>query len=279
MSRAKKTIIAVSLMAVGLIMFTVALFAIDFNFAKLSIAKYETNTHNITESFDSISINSDTADITLLPSQDGKCKVICYEKEKGKHNVSVKDGTLIIEMVNEKSWYDYILDFGLDKITVFLPENEYKDITLRSDTGDIEISEEFKLKSIDIYVSTGEVTNYASVSGNVKIGVSTGEVLIENANTGSMEITASTGNVTLKNTICEGKVRIETSTGDVELIRCDADEIYIEASTGDIKGTVLTDKTFIADSSTGDVSVPKDTRGGVCVLKTSTGDIEMRVVS
>ena len=69
---------------------------------------YETAEHEINEEFANISIKTDTADIVLLPSGDGICRVTCYEEEKQKHTVEVQDGTLVIDTVNKKQWYDYI---------------------------------------------------------------------------------------------------------------------------------------------------------------------------
>lgn len=48
---------------------------------------------------DGISMNTDTADIIFALSDDGKCKVECREEENAKHSVTVKDGTLVVELL------------------------------------------------------------------------------------------------------------------------------------------------------------------------------------
>ena len=73
-----------------------------------SLSDYETNIHKINEEFDNISIKTDTADIAFVPSDDGMCKVVCYEDAKSIHSVEIQDGTLMINVVNNKNWYDYI---------------------------------------------------------------------------------------------------------------------------------------------------------------------------
>ena len=55
--------------------------------------------------------------------------------------------------------------------------------------------------------------------------------------------------------------------------RCDAAELSITTDTGDVKGTLLSDKVFIARTDTGRVHVPETTNGGKCKITTSTGDI------
>ena len=83
----------------------------------------------------------------------------------------------------------------------------------------------------------------------------------------------------MKNVIIAEKRSITTSTGDVELDRCDAGEIHIQTSTGDVQGSLLTTKDFHADSNTGDVKVPSSSEGGKCEITCSTGDIHITVVS
>ncbi len=320
MSRTKKIVITVAILAMvaGLMIVAASLFAIDFDFERLGSVKYETNTHEIKDSFSSISVKTESADIVLLPSENGECKVICNEAEDMKHSVSVKDGALVIEAIDEREWYGYIslFNFGKEKITVYLPKSEYKALVIDADTSDINIPKDFKYESIDISVSTGDVSNYATCTGSVKIKASTGDIRAENISARSLDLEVSTGRIDLKNVSCAGdisiivstgdasitdvtsenlftsgktgditlksfiavnKLSIERSIGEVELYGCDAGEIYIETSTGDVEGTVLTDKTFIADSSSGDIDIPRETRGGRCYVKTSTGDIDLRV--
>ena len=44
-----------------------------------------------------------------------------------------------------------------------------------------------------------------------------------------------------------------------------------------VGGTLLSDKVFITDTTTGDVDVPKTTTGGKCEITTTTGDIEIDI--
>ena len=112
-------ITAGSLVLAGCIMFTVALWAVKWDFSKLSTVKYETNTYEIGEKFGSISISADTADISFVLSGDKKCTVECHEEENAKHSVEVENDTLVIKSNDSKTWYDYIgIYFGSPKITV-----------------------------------------------------------------------------------------------------------------------------------------------------------------
>ena len=61
-------IVAASLLAVGLIMFATAMAIYHWDFSKLNMSKYQTNIHAVLDSFQTLSIQTDTADIVFLPS-------------------------------------------------------------------------------------------------------------------------------------------------------------------------------------------------------------------
>ena len=290
---------------------------LKWDFTKLSTDKYETNDYEITEKFKNISIVTDTADIVFLPSENSKTSVSCYEQRNAKHFVAVKDGVLVIEVVDTRKWYEHIgINFSTPKITVYIPQGEYGALFVKSSTGNVEIPKEFKFENIDISESTGNVTNYASASENIIIKTSTGNIRVENVSANTLDLSVSTGGVTVSNVTCEGDVKInvstgktnltdiecrnvvsngntgaislknvnatenfliERSTGDVKLDGCDATEISVETDTGDVRGSLLTDKIFIVQTDTGNVDVPKTVTGGKCEITTSTGDINISI--
>ena len=98
-------IIAASLVLLGCLLFAGVMTTLGWDFLKLSTAKYETNTYEISETFDSISMNTDTADIAFVLSNDGNCRVECHEEEKAKHSVTVEEGTLTIKLFYGRAGY------------------------------------------------------------------------------------------------------------------------------------------------------------------------------
>lgn len=213
------------------------------------------------------------------------------------HNVCVQDGTLVIEENDTRKWYDHIgLFFGSPEMTVYLPQNEYGALSIEESTGDIKIPGNFRFTDINVSGSTGDV-ECSAASGAIKIGISTGDVNLSSVNCeGKIQIRVSTGKVKLTNVTCKSlisngstggislisvtaaeEISLERSTGNVSFQRCDAAEITVVTSTGNVTGTLLSDKIFITDSSTGKIDVPKTVSGGVCNIKTSTGDIEIKI--
>ncbi len=309
-------ITATFLVLIGCILFAGVMSMLGWDFTKLSTTKYETNTYEVGEAFDSISINTDTADIVFALSDDGKCRVECHEGENTKHSVAVENNTLVVG-TNPKSWYYYIgLSFDSPKITVHLPSTQYTSLLIDESTGDIEIPKDFSFNNVDISLSTGDVHFCGSASEIIKIKTSTGAIRVENISAGALDLkvatgkvtvsgvtcagdvtvgvstgetylsdtrcknvisSGSTGNISIENVVAEEKFSIRRSTGDVKFDSSDAAEIFVETDTGDVTGSLLTDKVFITQTDTGRIDVPKTVEGGRCEIITDTGDIKIKI--
>ena len=105
----------------------------------------------------------------------------------------------------------------------------------------------------------------------------TGDVLLQGVRCADLTIDGTTGDVEMKDVIASGKITVKVTTGDVELEACDGGELFLKATTGDVEGTLLTPKTFEAKATTGKVDVPNPSTGGLCKIKTTTGDIQIRI--
>lgn len=68
----------------------------------------ETNKYEINDAFHSITLNTNVADISFVPSKDEKCQVVCYEQKKATHSAEVQEGILIIDIIDSRKWYEYI---------------------------------------------------------------------------------------------------------------------------------------------------------------------------
>lgn len=280
--------------------------------------QYETNTYELKEAFESISIDTDIFDVALVPTEEKYCKVVCCESKKLNHSVAVRDKTLVIEKNDSRAWYEHIMLFTVSspKITVYLPQTDYASLMIRSSTGDVDIPDNFGFESIDVTASTGDVRCRASASGGIKIHLSTGDIRLEGVNASELDLSASTGRIIVSSVTCEGEIKVGVSTGDARLTgvtcqritstgstgdiflenvtaaetiylkrstgdinfeKCDAAELFLNTSTGDIRGSLLSDKVFIAHSSSGNVNVPSTTSGGKCEADTNTGDIRITI--
>ena len=319
MKKSTKTwlIVGAALVFIGIIIFITLICATGGDFMKISTTKYETNTYKINESFNSVAVITNTADIEFVYTNELTPTVVCYERENAKHSVKTENDTLTLEIVDTRKWYYYIgINFVTPKITVYLPSGEYGDLTVTSNTGNIKLCEDFKFKSIDVSTSTGDVFCCSSATEAIKIKTNTGKIRVDGISARSLELSVSTGylsvtdtscgtdlkttvstgelqvtdtkcksfisvggtgDVNLINVIAEERLSIERSTGDVEFEACDAGEIFIKTSTGDVEGSLLSEKVFIVNTSTGDKDVPNTITGGRCEITTGTGDVEIYI--
>lgn len=308
---------ATALVALGLILFAGVMANYDWDFSKLSTVTYVTNTYETNGEFDKISIKVDTTEIEFVPTEDESCSIVCFEAEKVMHSATVQNDTLIIDTIDTRKWYDHIcISIGTPKMTVYLPQNEYALLFIETDTGDINIPKDFTFEKIKIDGDTSEVGCFASVSNVLEIELSTGDINVDSITVGQADLTTTTGEITvsnvtakndidvktdtgkvklmnvscadfmaesdtgtitLKNVVATGSFAVESNTGDVRFENSDAAQISVKTSTGDVTGTLLSEKVFITETSTGRISVPKTTSGGKCEITTATGDIKINV--
>ena len=274
----------------------------------------------INESFENISIDTEDCDVKFaMFSGRDDCMVAFREMDGVNHSVVVEDGTLKIKMTDDRKWTDYvgIFHFGRTEtmeMTVYLPAAEYDSLQVRTETGDITLTQEpafieMVLRSgtgdisctgvsgdvLDCMTSTGDITVHNSVpnlmklqsnTGDFEVSVvagneihmktNTGEVDAENVNVQMFTCQTETGDVELEQVLTDDYLQIRTDSGDVGIESSDADMVNIETNTGDVDGHFLTPKRISAFSETGDVNVPIILEGGECLIKSNTGDIRIR---
>ena len=309
-------IIAIILVVLGSAVFFAAFASAGFDFKNLETSKLQTKTYPVSEDFQNIRIDENTADVVFALSEDGTCSVVCRESEKTKRTVTAENGTLSIVSEEHIGWKNlFDLSFEEESVTVYLPKDAYETLLIETHTGDVDLPEAFHFDSIAITGSTGDVRCAASAADFIAIRVDTGDILLDGVSANAIECTVTTGKIRmqsvtsqsyvsigvstgrtiLENLACRelrsegstGEIRlsgvtaetilIERSTGDVMFENSDANEIRIGTSTGDVTGTLRTGKIFVTKSSTGDVNVPESTAGGRCEVTTSTGDIRIRI--
>lgn len=311
-------IVAASLFVAGASIFVCVMSMLKWNFSKLVNVKYETNTYNIENDFSNIYITTNTADITLVKSDSGKCYVECDETNNLEYSVFANNNTLEIKLNDNRKWYHHIGIFnGTKKITVYLPEGEYRNINIENNTGITNIPADFKFENIDVKSSTGFIKCYASANGTIKLHASTGHIYASDVTANNIDIKVSTGDIALSNISAAGNIYTKVSTGDIilENISCNnfisegstgylngnnittTGKLEIERSTGDIKIDFLSagevdidtdtgkvnlyltkEMVVYAESDTGRIDAPRSTQGGICEIDTDTGDIKVTFI-
>ena len=314
----KRTIIA--LIVAGILIIAGGMLTIlGLSFAGDSTQKSELIRQEITiqEGFGNIAIDTADCDVKFaMFSGRDDCMVEVYSYENVKHTAAVENGTLKIQMVDERNWTDHI-DIGRTEsmeMTVYLPAAEYESLQIRTTTGDIALAQEpvfletllrtntgdiscvgVSSDALDCMTSTGDISlqncapnmlKLQSNTGDFKVSTVAGDEIHMMTNTGELDAEVvnaltvtcktETGDVELEKVLAEDYLQIRTDTGDVGVENSDAGTVNIETDTGDVSGHFLTPKWFSAFSDTGNVTVPNTPEGGECRIQTDTGDIHFK---
>lgn len=300
MKKGKKIalIAAGCMILVGLVMAAGGLAAARFDVSGLNTVSLETNTYEIEEAFHHISIDGAGSDVRLYPWEEDTCKVVCTEEDDVTFEVEVKDDTLHIVRHNSGV---RILHFGVfleeTGISVYLPEKAYGSLVILTSSGNVTVPEEFQFASADVRSTSGEIKMLASIggslsaqsqSGNIQVGnaspetleakSTSGEITIEAVKTkAEIQVKSTSGDVTL--TDVEGKaIAATTTSGDIELRDSDGAELSIQTTSGKVSGTLLSEKIFRIDTTSGDTNVPPSASGGKCEVTTRSGDVDFQII-
>jgi len=188
-----------------------------------------------------------------------------------------------------------------------LTETDYKNISIITDTADIEfiLSDESKVvcyervnekhvvevkdgtlfikltderkwyEYIGINFESTKITVYLPKSeyGNVSVETSTGNITLGDILAESLDLAVSTGKVAVNNVTCKDDVNVEVSTGRTNITNLACKNLTTRGSTGgvNLKNTVATEK-FSIERSTGDVKFDGCDAKEITV-KTDTGSI------
>lgn len=309
-------ITAVVLVVAGVAIIVGVSISVGMDYSKLSTQSYETKSFGITESFENIDADVKTADLRIKPSTDGRCTVSCRQPGDW-YSVYVEDGTLFIRERGIPTTFGSIsFTLESPSVTVSLPEKEYKSLTVTNSAGSTVIADGPVYESISVESNAGEINCGATATGDIALNSLSGDVQVKDSSaqeisikTGSGEVklgsvsvagdfTSDTdsgdvtltdvtcanlnsetcsGEISMKNVIAEDKMTVKSNSGDITVSSSDAGEIQFTSQSGDVSGTLLTEKIFSAQSTSGEVSVPRTFEGGVCSITTNSGDIGIKI--
>ena len=274
-------IVAIILIAAGGAICGMAYVQMDGSFAAMSFADMELDEIEVTEEFKDIEAAVNIGNVTIRRSDEADCYVERYQDKKAPFEVSVENGKLLITQKERKNvpWYEYLsLLADIPRVVVFLPKEEYGDIALKTDTGKIAAVGELSSDSMSLTSETGDISiSDMACKRQLSANTDTGEIKISDTTCSDLKMQGETSSMQLRDVVSAGTFDIVTETGSIKFDDCDASQITAQVETGSITGTLRSSKRFEAKVETGSVHVPKDTYGGLCKLKTETGEIRISI--
>ncbi len=293
MSKAKKSLILISVGAVviGIIIFFIALAAVDFDFSKFNTVEYQTSTYQIYEDFNDIEINTTMCDVNFVPSKNDMIEVTCKEETDLTHKVYVENDTLKINCEDKREWNHFMeINWGSDKaeITVSLPVykvvpvgedkeiasfGQYGNLYLKSSSGYIYIPDCFGFSIVEINTSSGDV-NCKSGASELTINSKSGDIYLSDIGAENMDLSTGSGEMKLSN-INSSNISAESNSGDIELSDIICPDISAQVTSGDISFFNVISSNVFAGSTSGDIDF-YTLRSTDVFVKATSGDVELK---
>lgn len=258
-------------------------------------------TYNVDESFHSISVRESSADVQLLPAEDGRCRVTCGESERCHYRVSVEKDTLTVVREDKNKGHIGISFYSESiPVRIYLPEQSYRALTVDCTSGDVEAASGFRFDKAQISTGSGEITledftakglalsstsgdlrlsrcslgslqlNSTSgeiqleesvCTGDAKLRATSGDITLEDSTLGSLDLSCTSGEVSLSRTVCDGALKVETTSGEISLGDVGAKSFDLSTTSGDVEGSVRGPVDFIVDTNSGDIHTSGGVRG------------------
>jgi DUF4097 and DUF4098 domain-containing protein YvlB len=216
--------------------------------------KEEHKTHRSSGIVNHVVVDAKFADVTFVPSQNGKIEVNMINKGG---LISKFTNTMIGEQKGDVFEVRVLPLFNVSsnvdmKISVTLPQTllsckvmttsgdiDYSNIvfdgecSLRSASGDIFVSDCVH-KKFDIQAASSDV-HFTRNTGDVSIKSASGDVTIEEGRGVSLECTSASGDVKIDSAY--QKIKVKSVNGDLDLVLSEAQECSIASVNGDGKVT------------------------------------------
>ncbi len=252
---------ALIMMGVGIVIlsFAMAFYGPDL----FKEENYMEKTHTINDKVTFLKISDAECDVRIRPSEDGVCRVVCPDGEKVFRQVTLDGQTLTVTRVDERKWYEHIgISWGWKPraVTVYLPEGAYKDLTLKTASGTIDVPAGYAFSSVKITTASGDISFSGDVEKSVEITTASGDVSLSDLQVaslhfpGSLAVTTASGEVSFENCGVSGTFTASTASGDVEV-------------------TGGTPTNMVLSTVSGDVSLNKLEVWGSLTVSTTSGEI------
>ena len=309
----KLLILALVLILIGGVTFTVAFAASGFNFEKMSGIKNNYTTFNESDgrTASKLNLKFESSDVYLKFDEQAEKISITYPEKTNKNGDKLSSTALTeaegtISAVEKISYRNslFLWNFNTPRVDVIIPKDRVLNLLIETDTGDVVIEGDATLTALSIETDTGDVKTKNSaltVSGTASLETDTGDVNLGKINASSLTIETDTGDVSIADSTVSQNIDITTDTGDITFVGAIVCEtLKCEADTGDVDGedAAVDAKTVAIETDTGDVELrltgkSEDyetfvtTRTGdsniashkgsprTLTVKTSTGDIEI----
>ncbi len=125
-----------------------------------------------------------------------------------------------------------------------------------------------------------KIANTDCALGSVNVDSTSGEITLSDVKADKLEMESSSGDMELTRVTVGWHMQLITVSGEIDIERSNAVTLYMRSTSGDIEAELLSGKRFFVETTSGDVRHPEsdNVRGGLCEVKTTSGDVEITVL-
>ena len=147
-------------------------------------------------------------------------------------------------------------------------------------SGDVHVREGNFMDTSYFESSNGNIEIVGSECGEQTAQTISGKVTLQNVGGKSLNAGTSSGAILIENSCYSGNLLCRTTSGEIMFTGADAGTLELMSSSGDISGDLLSSKNFIAETSSGFVSIPPShEESGTCHVSTVSGNISITITS
>lgn len=170
-------------------------------------------------------------------------------------------------------------------------------LSLSSTSGDLTIhdltAEQIKAQSTSGSIGLSEINaaklKTASTSGDVdlsnvlvdtqmELDSTSGSIDLAGVTAAELKAASTSGDIDLSNVLAATQMELDSTSGQITLDRCDAQTLQLHSMSGDIFGSLLTEKQFVTNTTSGTVRVPNSSGTDTCRASTTSGNITFNII-
>lgn len=279
--------IALSLLAVGVVLSTISWFLTDRNLNQYNVnfgsskdaEKGIEKTYDCQGDIDSILISDTSIDIEVCGADVDKVKVSVCESESIKYDISEIDNQLTVSKKTTNKNISYNSDTYWVK--VYVPKDKEFELNISATSSDITV-QHIKLSKVSVGSSSGDCDIYdAVISKSVAVDTTSGDIGISKAEIGeNTSLSTTSGDMKLLNVEIAENFKANSTSGDLKFTSVKVlGDISFDATSGDFIGEIVgnqADYSIDFDATSGDCNLPNSNTGThKIVIRTTSGDAHL----
>lgn len=226
----------------------------------------------------SIKLATVYTDIKIVEGVGDKIIVDYYESDTEYFDIEVSDdGTLNINYVDDRKWYQRIGIFIFDRapaLTVTVPEGLSVEYDIISVSGDISAEALFGDGNISIVSTSGNITVSSAGADEIFIKTTSGDISVNNIDSKVSSIESTSGDISV-NHISTDELSVKTTSGEISLDKADVRGLCtLKSTSGELEMGTVSVGTIDAKTVSGNISAEKLTLTGG-EFKSTSGDVDI----